>query len=202
MDDLTEHYFEKAVRFLSQNLPDIFQVNLASHNITADKAKVLASALASNTVLKSLDLYGNTSLGPKGAEVLAGAFAKLESTQLTELDMSKCGLGDDGIKTIAQGLKNNTGLTELDLSGNHFGNEGLKSLSECLRNKSHINELILHDNLIEDPEPLIDVLADKQFLTKLWINKNKISASKVQKLKKAFVHLQRLQVDENLDQEL
>ena len=49
------------------------------------------------------------------------------------LNLAKNGLGDLGVKTIAEFLKTNSTIAYLDLGGNKIGNEGVSILAKILK---------------------------------------------------------------------
>jgi len=48
-------------------------------------------------------------------------------------------IGDDGVKAIAGGLKNNKSVTTLGISWTGIGDEGAKALTEVFRNNKTIS---------------------------------------------------------------
>ena len=48
-------------------------------------------------------------------------------------------IGDDGVKAIAEALKDNPVLTSLDLRLNHIGDEGAKAITEALKVNAVLN---------------------------------------------------------------
>lgn len=57
---------------------------------------------------------------------------KINST-LTSLDLSRCGIGDEGCKIIADALQTNSTIIKLCLIGNKIGDEGCKTLADMLK---------------------------------------------------------------------
>ena len=67
----------------------------------------------------------------------------LEGTcSLTELDLSYCGIGEDGACRLARAICANSTLKNLVLARNRLGERGVKELVESLAHNSNI-ELVL-----------------------------------------------------------
>jgi len=90
--------------------------------------------------------FRNAGNGNSNARIMH--FILQHNDWIKELDLSNNGLGDDGIKEICEGLKDNKSITRLNLSSNHFGEEGAKALSEALTKNSSIEELDISRNAL------------------------------------------------------
>ena len=67
----------------------------------------------------------------------------LEGTcSLTELDLSYCGIDEDGACQLARAIRANSALKKLVLARNPLGERGVKELVESLAHNSNI-ELVL-----------------------------------------------------------
>ncbi|KAL1261059.1 hypothetical protein QQF64_008886 [Cirrhinus molitorella] len=98
---------------------------------TEEGCDVLASALNSNSHLKTLDLTGNK-LGNTGTKLFS-AILKNPNSNLETLCLHDCGLTDEGCAALALVLGSNLSkLRELDLSENKLGDLGVKLLSAGL----------------------------------------------------------------------
>jgi hypothetical protein len=94
--------------------------------LTAEAGKVLSDMLATNTVLKVLDLssnnwkaYGNLmGDGPGFAKELAVGIS--DNRAMTKLDISKNDLRAEGGRALAVGLKDNRVMMELNIAGNRL----------------------------------------------------------------------------------
>lgn len=83
-------------------------------------AIVLSSCLPSSLV--DLDLSDNPALGKRGGGAIARFLLDfVRSVNLRRLDMSRCGLGDEGLTSLAEGLMSAPGLEWLGLAGNLRG---------------------------------------------------------------------------------
>ncbi|GIQ87179.1 RNA polymerase I associated factor, A49-like [Kipferlia bialata] len=67
---------------------------------------------------------------------------------LTELSLSGCRLGSNGVLALAFSLGRVTALTKLDLSGNAIGDTGGDTLCELFGSLTHLNEVNLTSNKI------------------------------------------------------
>jgi len=95
---------------------------------------------------------------------------------LTELNLSKDKIGDNGAKSLSDALRENTSLTTLSLGVNNIGDDGAMSLSDALRKNTSLAILFLDKNDIGDDgaESLGDALRKNTSLSMLFLNKNDI----------------------------
>lgn len=82
--------------------------------------------------LRSLDISG-IELNEADAVALGGKLAERNDCGLQELNMSKCGITDEGVRAIAKGVKFNLELRCLDLTGNAFGPAGAEALASTIK---------------------------------------------------------------------
>ncbi|KXZ46392.1 hypothetical protein GPECTOR_44g68 [Gonium pectorale] len=92
-------------------------------------------------VLTRLVLDANP-IGDAGAELLCEAAAS-DYTQLAELRLSRCGLGERGGAAAGRLLENSSAIRILDLSWNTLGRRGGQALGEGLKSASSIQQLLL-----------------------------------------------------------
>ncbi|KAF4111782.1 NACHT, LRR and PYD domains-containing protein 3-like isoform X3 [Onychostoma macrolepis] len=139
----------------------------------------LASALRSNpSHLTELDLSGNK-LGDSVkllSDVLQNPHCKLE-----KLELSDCGVTDEGCAALASALRSNPShLTELSLSGNKLG-DSVKLLSDVLQNPHcRLEKLWLSDCGVTDEggAALASALrSNPSHLTELNLSVNKLGDS-------------------------
>ena len=121
------------------------ELDLHSRGIDGSKAKSLATALMTNSTLKTLNLNYNN-YGPEGALELTAALRK--NTTLTRLYLARNGLDEVGSIEVAKALEQNTTLTELDLGCNNIRDQGAQSLGELMRQNSTLTSLHLYNNRI------------------------------------------------------
>lgn len=67
---------------------------------------------------------------------------------IKELDLSNTGLDDDGIKEIADGLKENSSIEKVNLARNHFGVAGANYLTSALQMNNTIKDMDLSANAL------------------------------------------------------
>ena len=127
---------ECIARLLTLN-DTIVHLSLKSNDIGHDGGAAIAQALEENCTLTSLDLGGisginRNHLGSTGAAAVGQMLAS--NQVLAYLDVSSNGLGGEGIKLLAQGLKEgqNTTMVSLNLASNNLGTEGSEELGPVL----------------------------------------------------------------------
>ena len=96
----------------------------------------------------------------------------------TELDWYNRGVGDEGIKALAEMLKKNTILNTLNIEYNRFGAEGVKAMAEMLMTNKTLNTLHISYNNIgaEGGKALAEMLMTNKTLNTLDISANNIRA--------------------------
>jgi Ran GTPase-activating protein (RanGAP) involved in mRNA processing and transport len=106
-------------------------LNMSKNSMKGAAAgKALGGALATNTVLKELDLSGQSGTSKRPARPnMDAAFVKAfvpglsDNGTLMKLDISENNLYAAGVKALAEGLKGNEVMTELNLAGNEMGKD-------------------------------------------------------------------------------
>ena len=168
-----------AIAHLIEANSSLSYLNLG-YNLLPDECGVLiAMSLLGNTVLKHLDMSANGLRG-RTCTALASVLGNdniQAGSALEYLSLAQNQLGDEGCKTIATGLANNTrlqvltlaetniqddgclelanvlaenrvSLTRLNLSDNKVTNVGCLALAEALRNNTKLKSLSLFNNRI------------------------------------------------------
>ena len=131
-----------ASEILEPNVP-LESLNLMGCDIGVQGTRWIADALKRNTHLERLDLNKNSV--EDGVSYL-GPMLK-ENSHLKSLTLAFMNsISDNGIKELAEGLKENEALTLLDLRDNEIGVEGAKELAEVLRFSSPLAHLFLSEN--------------------------------------------------------
>ena len=124
---------------------------LANNKIRYNGAYHLADAFVkgNNRTLRILDL-GDNNIMTEGAEAF-GVVLRFSHT-LEELNLSRNNIGDDGVRVIAQGLKENgdSALRRLDLSWNGIKDTGAGLLADMLKGNGVLRYLNLRCNFICD----------------------------------------------------
>ena len=138
-------------------------------------AEIVASLIAL-PMLESVSLWRNRTLAISRDECMALSRLLLNATKMKLLDISHVGLGNDGLKILAEGLAYNVSLTDgvLDISYNDIGNEGLQALASSIASNTKLRKLILSSNNIGDAglEALADSLTRNKALHLLSIGGN------------------------------
>ena len=145
---------------------------------------MLAHAMATNSTVTKLDLFGNE-IGESGAASLAKA-VEINST-LTTLDLSANGIGDSGAAALAKAVEINSTLTTLDLSANGIGDSGAAAMAKAVEINSTLTELDLIFNKIGDSgaAALAKAVEINSTLTQLYLRDNRIGDSGAASLAKA-----------------
>ncbi len=119
-----------------------------NHDIGNDGAKSIALSLCSNSSLKILGLQ-SCGIGGKGAERFATTLS--QNHTLRELNLcGNVTIGDNAVELIARGLRENTALHKLDLSSCGVKDEGCAYLADALMENQTLSALLLHKNEIGD----------------------------------------------------
>ncbi|XP_070621835.1 ribonuclease inhibitor isoform X2 [Erythrolamprus reginae] len=139
---------DDGVEFLCQGLKDpktkLQSLWLRDCSLTAACCKSISSALSVNSVLKELQLGGN-SIGDTGVieicEGLSSPSCNLESLWLGQSSIT-AGCCD----ALAKLIVDKSSLRELDVSYSHIGDEGVLKLCEAVKNPNcNLKYLILYD---------------------------------------------------------
>ena len=81
----------------------------------------------------------NSNIGDDGITAIAGT---LSNSQISELDVSNCGITLIGARSLAAGLLVNNSVRILDVSNNNIGDDGITAIAETLSN-SQIENLFI-----------------------------------------------------------
>ena len=138
----------------------------------------IAASLAALPMLENVHFRRSiegTEISPDECVALSGLLSN--ATTMYELVVSCAGIGNGGLKILAEGLASNASLTDglLDLSYNLIGDEGLQALASSLVRNTKLRELNLAENNdIGDAglEALADSLVDNRTLRKLSLSSN------------------------------
>ena len=103
--------------------------------VMAETAELLCNNDPSITRLCYEESTQKTQNGKEYFLMLPDAFKY--NTSLTELDLTNCGIGEDGCKSLGRALKENKGITTINLSQNDIADSSIESLCYgLLRNKT------------------------------------------------------------------
>ncbi|KAI8846343.1 hypothetical protein BC829DRAFT_398671 [Chytridium lagenaria] len=127
-----------AIKLLSENDPGLTVLDLKDCAVfTIQHGTALASALASNTYLKELNLSNTRTQTITGVDI-AEALKTNESLEVLNLENNQ--IGPQGIKALAESLEKNKKLLELRLANqNHPLNESLIKLGILFRDPASRN---------------------------------------------------------------
>lgn len=92
---------------------------------------------------QTLVLAGSAVLQAKPTLLFDLADGLRSNTRLTALNLRSCGIGDEGLKSLAVTLRDNVTLFELDLAYNKLGRPGLTALAQSLRTNMGLHTLDL-----------------------------------------------------------
>ena len=134
----------------------------------------LASALEMNSSLEELDLSGNRVVTGIGHMALGESLKR--NRGLKTLNISHCGIDDQGMMSLASALEMNGSLEELNLSWNEVTGIGLMALGESLKRNRGLKSLMLYGlygfyNISDkDWKQFIACLRENNDLTKLELS--------------------------------
>ncbi|XP_059817967.1 NACHT, LRR and PYD domains-containing protein 3-like isoform X2 [Hypanus sabinus] len=161
--------------------------------LTDSGAEDLASALSTNTSLRTLNLSDNK-LGDSGVKLVSAALRNPEC-KIQKLRLIKVGLTDSGAEDLVSALSTNRLLAELELSNNKLGDSGVKLVSAALRNpECKIQRLGLHKVGLTDSgaEDLVSALSGNPSLTGLDLTSNSLTDRSVPALRRLILTLPNL----------
>ncbi|TDH68646.1 hypothetical protein CCR75_009077 [Bremia lactucae] len=193
------------------------ELYLSGHQLGPLGLQAFADCLAANSTLKHLSL-GSNELGDKAVQTLCAGLTGNAQSGLQCWDLELKSLGEDGAAAVAELLMTNQTLTTVLLSRNTIGDQGIKDLVKGLRENTqtgikelHLTEvgisglgldhlatlvesescslstLQLSFNALENATSLFfDALATNKSLTKLQFMKCKLSDAHVKALASAL----------------
>ena len=124
-------------------------LNISYCSVDDQGVKSLASALEMNSSLEELNLRENVAVTDIGHMTLGESLKR--NRALKRLDVSHCGIGDQGVKSLASALEMNGSLEELNLSWNGAGTGiGLMALGESLKRNRGLKTLNISRCGIDD----------------------------------------------------
>ena len=119
-----------------------------NNQIGNEGATSIAGALCVNKSLRVLSLR-SCGIGRRGAERFAKVLSV--SNTLSELSFcGNVEIRDDAVELVSRGLKGNRSLSKLDLSSCGVGDEGCAHLADALMENETLKTLLLHKNEIGD----------------------------------------------------
>ena len=128
--DNNKNIGDEGFKELSYALNHTYQLkmlSLKSCNITKVGVAILTEHLQN---LTELILSGNVAIGNEGVELISKALEKTSTIQ--KLDLSRCGISDEGCHPLAQAMIANSSLSILCLHGNTICDSGILTLCDAL----------------------------------------------------------------------
>uniref|UniRef100_A0A7S2PKD6 Uncharacterized protein n=1 Tax=Skeletonema marinoi TaxID=267567 RepID=A0A7S2PKD6_9STRA len=143
-----------------------------SGQVTAE----IVESLTTLPMLEKIYVWKREGLAISRDECMALRELLANATGIIHLDLSLVGLGNDGLRLLAEGLACSSSLTDgvLDLRDNDIGDTGLQALASSLASNGKVRELHLARNDIGDTglEALVNLLAHNRALRVLSISGN------------------------------
>lgn len=128
---------------------NVKELDLGQANISDGGMTEISKFLERNKTLVSLNLNGNSEISPAGWERLGEALKK--NTTLETLSIDYTNIGDKGIENLSKGLKENKGLHGLELTGCGLTNDGGRVLLDLVKANPRITEItVMPGNNISD----------------------------------------------------
>eukprot|EP01002_Notosolenus_urceolatus_P002562 NODE_1675_length_1336_cov_8.784771_g1390_i0.p1 GENE.NODE_1675_length_1336_cov_8.784771_g1390_i0~~NODE_1675_length_1336_cov_8.784771_g1390_i0.p1 ORF type:complete len:374 (+),score=62.51 NODE_1675_length_1336_cov_8.784771_g1390_i0:123-1244(+) len=160
------------------------EIILDENSITDESAAQLVLAVAKKrSGLTTLKLGNNAAIGKVSSDGSALAKALVDSTNLTDIDLSYCSISGAQAGALVKAITTTT-VTALNLSNNMIGAQGAKSVGEALRENHTIARLDLSFSGMGDGgcKEIVNALKDKSQLTHLDLSYNGISKDGVEQM--------------------
>ena len=138
IDDLGVNCLTK---YLSSNIDHGGKValNLTYNNIHEEGASYIAEMLCSSNIVEHLYLWSNQ-IRDAGASFISNAV--METTSLKTLIMCHCGITSQGAEELSGALAQNSSLEKLNIGWNDgVGDEGIRHIAEALEHNKQLKEL-------------------------------------------------------------
>ncbi len=129
--------------------PQLKDLILCFNSIDDVGIQALAGGMRTCHNLSKLDLACNESITVDGFRSLSTLFQS-EHCHLKYLDLSCMNMGDNGARTVSQGLTSLNSLEKLYLSENAIGDDGARALGAGVANLHLLEDLHLEHNSIGD----------------------------------------------------
>ena len=116
-------------------------LNLGNNDIHEEGASYIAKMLCSSNIVEHLYFLDNP-IGDTGASFISNAVR--ETTSLKTLNMYDCGITSQGAEELSRALAPNTSLEKLDIGWNDgVGDEGIRHIAEALEHNKQLKELLI-----------------------------------------------------------
>ncbi|WP_342226254.1 hypothetical protein [Rickettsia endosymbiont of Urophora cardui] len=138
--DINYTDIKKIVLKLQHNTT-INHIDLAYTNIApASMRLIIQHIICNNNMIKHLNLSGNY-IRPGELLNLLAALKKNQS--LTHLDLSRCGLDDEGAAELSEFIQDHTSLTSINIDGNIIISYGLEELTIAIESNRLIRSIVI-----------------------------------------------------------
>ena len=169
---------EKAAEILQLHQPPAVEktltVYMSNNSWTVDYRSSIV--LEDDELVKVRNIFSNTGswsqctelnfkgkrLGNVGACVLA---ARLNETQIQELNIGACSIGDEGIVDLSSALSTNTTLKLLAIGGNMITTSGQKALAKALTQNKTLTTLDITGHVKYKDKHSLDILHHRQSIS-------------------------------------
>ena len=123
------------------NSQQIKELNIKQCGITLTGARSLAAGLLVNYSVRRLDVSENN-ISDDGITAIAGT---LSNSQISELNISRCGITLTGARLLAAVLPINNSIKRLDVSGNAITVKGARLILKSSVNIESCQEVVVYD---------------------------------------------------------
>ena len=156
--DLSSNPISAGVVHIAESLKcnhSLLKLNLSDCDISEKGGKAIGDALMVNRSLQVLDLYNN----PISAGVVHIAESLKQNDSLQEINLSNCGISEEGCMAIGDALMANRSLQVLDLRNNAIS-VGVVHIAESLKHNHSLLEVRFggHGLSVDNVKTLCDAL--------------------------------------------
>ncbi|CAF1091836.1 unnamed protein product [Adineta ricciae] len=179
-------YFAKDLFEQDEN-GDMLELNLTNMRTQSMDIQLLACALKHNTVMTITVLnLDENQIDSDGIKYLADALKDNMTIQILSLNSNV--IGDAGARYLAEMLQSNNTMTTLRICGNQIGDEGMRHLSSSLQTNTTLTSLDISGNRIENEGAryLADAFKKNKMLTTLSFQDNYLKDEGIQHLCQAL----------------
>ena len=161
------------------NYRKLHTMNVAHCNLRENGTRLVCNGLVLNQTIKHLNCAENA-MGPEGAKALATFLAGNHTLETLDVGVNKISDGGATEIALVVEQHKNTTLQELNVRGNNIGREGGKSFGRAIGgNHPSLHTLNMKDNGIDclGGESIGIGLATNSVLTQLDLSKNRLYSS-------------------------
>ncbi|XP_053561622.1 leucine-rich repeat-containing protein 45 [Bombina bombina] len=179
---------------LLQNDVTFTGVLLSDCMLSDDGLKPLLQGLATNAVIKHLDMKGNN-LQAEGAKTIGKLLRRNSSLTSLTLEWNNLGMWEQDFSLLCDGLAYNQTLRKLDLRNNQINHKGAEELANALRRNFTLQELDLRWNNIGllGGRAILSCLEANRSLQKIHLSGNNIPSDILKAIDQGMEHNQERQ---------